>query len=94
MRTLPCCARFLSPCRGRIEANHAGVKPGFALKCSDFETLPKCSKHHRQWTEHAGVFEGWTKAFRRAWADENIAYTQRLFADSHREAGLPVPAAA
>jgi len=45
------------------------------MKCPDAETLPMCTAHHRQWTDHAGVFKGWTKEQRRRWADERIAET-------------------
>lgn len=76
----PCCVRGMmgaGPCRGRIEANHAGRKPGIALKAHDRTCLPKCSEHHRQWTEHTGVFAGWTKDKRRMWADALILATQQ-----------------
>ncbi len=80
IRTLPCCVAEMEgagPCEGRMEANHAGRKPGMGLKCSDHETLAKCSRHHRMWTDHAGVFAGWTKEERRAWADVEILWTWR-----------------
>jgi hypothetical protein len=63
------------PCAGRTESCHEGRKPGLALKCPDSQTMPMCSLHHRQWTDHTGVFKGWTKEQRRHWADERIAET-------------------
>jgi hypothetical protein len=62
-------------CKGRTEACHEGKKPGIGMKCNDAETLPMCSSHHGQWTDHRGVFAGWTKEQRRQWADERIAET-------------------
>ena len=62
-------------CGGRTEAAHEGRKPGLALKCPDAQTIPLCQTHHRQWTDHTGVFKGWTKEQRRAWAEERIAET-------------------
>lgn len=62
-------------CYGRTEACHEGRTPGMALKCPDAETMPMCSSHHRQWTDHTGIFKGWTKEQRRTWADERIAET-------------------
>lgn len=92
VRTLPCAARFISPCSGAMHAHHAGKRPGVGMKCSDFETIPLCRGHHDAW--HAGFppFRYWAQAARREWADENIAFTRKVFADSHRESGLPVPA--
>jgi DNA-directed RNA polymerase subunit F len=55
-----------------IELNHAGVKPGIALKCSDLETLPFEREIHRQWTEYSGRFKSWTRDQRRSWADARI----------------------
>jgi len=65
----------IARCRGRTEACHEGRKPGMAMKCDDALTLPMCSAHHRQWTDHTGIFKGWTKEQRRSWADERIAET-------------------
>ncbi len=65
-----------SMCSGRIEANHAGEKPGMGLKASDSTCIPMCSGHHRDWTEHRGLFRGWTREERRQWADEVIARCQ------------------
>lgn len=62
-------------CNGLTEACHEGRKPGMAMKCPDAETMPMCTLHHRQWTDHTGLFKGWTKEQRRTWADERIAET-------------------
>lgn len=63
------------PCEGRTEACHEGPKPGMSMKCDDAQTMPMCTAHHRQWTDHVGMFKGWSKERRRAWADERIAET-------------------
>jgi hypothetical protein len=44
IRSLPCCVCFRD--RG-IEAAHIGRR-GMAQKCSDRETIPLCSAHHRE----------------------------------------------
>jgi len=61
-----------SMCGGRIEANHAGEKPGMGLKASDSTCIPMCSLHHKDWSEHRGLFALWTREERRAWADSVI----------------------
>ena len=86
MRRLPCCAIGLPyPDSGvthrchsdwHREAHHAGKRPGTGIKCSDLETHSFCRLAHRQWHGGFGVFKGWTRAQRRAWADEAIAFTQ------------------
>ncbi len=45
------------------------------MKCPDAATMPMCSRHHREWTDHTGVFKGWMKEQRREWADARIAET-------------------
>ena len=68
-----CCVTFSFAGPGIvIEANHAGIKPGLALKCSDLETLPMEREIHRQWTEYSGRFKSWTRQQRREWADAKI----------------------
>lgn len=79
VRTQLCCVRegwmWKDGCAGRTEAAHEGRKPGLAMKCPDSQTIPMCREHHRQWTEHTGVFTGWTKDERRVWADARIEET-------------------
>lgn len=82
VRSQPCCVRGMpgaGPCAGEIEANHAGAKPGMAMKAPDDTCLPKCHRHHEQWTIHRGAFLGWTKNQRRAWADPLIEIMRALF---------------
>lgn len=64
-----------------IDLNHAGPKPGMALKCSDLETLPMEHGIHMQWTEYSGRFKSWTREQRREWADARIVeYLDRFIA--------------
>lgn len=60
VRTLPC---LVSDCRrGPIEVNHIGRR-GMSQRSSDYETVPLCRFHHRQFhdkgrkwfEEHHGV---------------------------------------
>lgn len=95
VKTQLCCARFISPCAGPIDPHHAGRRPGTGMKAADRTAIPLCRRHHGQVETLAGLpFRLWTKAFRRAWADEQIAHTQALFARAHAEAGLPAPGVA
>lgn len=99
VRTLFCCAPMTRPmsgpnkgclvrvCHGIMHAHHAGRRPGVGMKCSDLETIPLCGSHHMQWHAGSGVFIGWDKARRMAWADEQIAFTQAALAHL-----LPTPA--
>ena len=85
-RRLPCCARDLGPCWGRIEADHAGPRP-LGRKCSDDETIPLCSGHHRARTDLAGPFRGWGREQMRAWLDAQIEQTQAAMAATTSTAG-------
>jgi hypothetical protein len=66
-----------TPCRGRIEAHHAGPRPGVAMKADDTTTIPLCTQHHREWHGATGPFKHWTKDQRRAWSDAMIDLTRR-----------------
>lgn len=77
VRQLPCFVAccFLEVCDGPIEADHAGRRP-MGRKCSDRETVPLCSLHHRQRTDFSGPFKSWNGLQMRAWLDEAILTTQ------------------
>lgn len=75
VRRLPCLAKGLGPCRGRVEADHAGRRP-YGRKCGDDETIPMCSAHHRMRTSFSGPFRTWRKPEMRAWLDAAIVLTQ------------------
>lgn len=73
----PCaCRGDASPCSGRIEQAHArGLSgpTGLGLKESDFDSIPLCSKHHRDYDQHKGVFAGWSREARKRWMRAAIA---------------------
>jgi hypothetical protein len=62
-------------CAGRIEAHHAGRKPGMALKAPDDTCVPLCTRHHDELTTHRGAFAGMSREALRALQDEWIAAT-------------------
>ena len=85
VKTLPCCLRRerdAGPCSsgGRTwsEADHAGERAGFR-RADDDTCIPLCSRHHMDRTIRRGYFAGRPWAWMRAWCDEQIAYTQRLW---------------
>ena len=83
VRELPCIARcplreaceMCRPCSPRVEAHHAGRR-SVGQKSHDNETVPLCSRHHREFTDHCGMFRGFTMAERRDMQDEWIRETQ------------------
>lgn len=87
IHAMPCCCELGvtrdgrnvrdSMCTGAIEANHAGKKPGIGLKAPDSTCIPMCHGHHADWTEHRGLFRGWSPDDRREWADAIIAECHR-----------------
>lgn len=78
VRLLPCSARHLLGhfCAGRIEAHHAGERPGVGLKAHDYTAIPLCQLAHREWHAASGPFKTWNRDRRRAWSHEQIARTQ------------------
>lgn len=77
--TQPCVVPSTVPnadaCDGEIHPCHEGArKPGLALKSPDALTFAMCHHHHLAgWTDHGGVFKGWSKEKRREWANERGA---------------------
>ena len=78
VKTLPCVARHLGPCSGVVEADHAGAR-GLGQKCSDIETIPICTGHHRERTDFSGTFKTWNKDGMRVFLAGAIASTQELW---------------
>lgn len=77
VRGLPCLlATEFHNCAGPIEAHHAGTDHGLGAKGSDYCAVPICRTHHRQWTDHAGLFRDMDKDVRRVLAGRWIARTQ------------------
>jgi hypothetical protein len=83
VKTLPCFARDIGidtgrPCGGVVEADHAGRR-GLGQKCSDDQTIPLCTEHHRQRTDFSGAFKSWTKDRMRYWLEASISLVQELW---------------
>lgn len=69
VKRLPCCAPGAPrSCEGQVEADHAGTR-GLGQKCSDRQTIPLCSRHHRDRHGLTGPFRGWSAAYMRGWLD-------------------------
>lgn len=64
-----------TPCGGIIEADHAGVRP-VGRKADDDTAIPMCTSHHRERTDYAGTFDGYTAAEMRQFCDDAIFYTR------------------
>lgn len=78
VKTLQCFGAGMgTPCGGVVEADHAGLR-GLGQKCSDRETIPLCTYHHRERTDLSGAFKNFTKATMRDWLDTRISLTVRL----------------
>ena len=82
VRELPCAAYRVkvptrwTPCKGAIQAHHAGPRPGLSMKAADTTTIPLCMQHHTEWHSSAGVFHWWSRETRPSWSDEQIEWTQ------------------
>ncbi len=76
LRGSPLLGSVVVICLGRVEVDHAGRR-GMGQKCSDFETIPLCSKHHRERTDFSGDFKYFDQATMRDFLEEAIARTQR-----------------
>jgi hypothetical protein len=86
IRTLGCCASLIigsryaciGGCSGSVQAHHAGER-GLGQKADDSTCIPLCFAHHHDWHRAGGMFAGWSRAERRAWADRQIARHQALY---------------
>jgi hypothetical protein len=67
----PC---WLAPGRNVNEASHAS-ELGLGIKAIDLRTFSMCSAHHRAWTDHHGVFFGWSREQRVIFERVQIAAT-------------------
>jgi hypothetical protein len=77
-----CVVRGSSYCAGLIQQSHArniDGPTGIGRKESDFNSVPKCARHHAQWEAHAGAFAGWSKEARRRWMKAAIAVEHMEF---------------
>ena len=86
VRSLPCCARSLSQCFGRIDPHHAGWDhskgegKGTGIKATDSTCVPLCRRHHQQLEWLQGPFSDWDKASRRLWVTDRIEETRAAIA--------------
>lgn len=83
VRALRCAACGCAP---PCEANHVTFGRGVGQRSSDFKTFPLCTQCHREWTDHAGRFRGWSKARRRLWQEDMARAVHELIqADDSKE---------
>lgn len=68
-----CCAGERGRCQGGIEAHHAAIRSGLALRGHDRTCVPLCSLHHRNWHDASGVFREMRKPERHDWARAQMA---------------------
>ena len=76
VRCMPCCARELGGCSGRVEADHIGRR-GLGQKSGDRITASHCTTHHGDRDHFHGVFKGWTQAQMRDYLAGALALTIR-----------------
>lgn len=86
VRLLPCCARYMGPCRGHVDPHHAGDDRGLGQKASDDTCIPMCRKHHTEIEDVTGAFKGWIKEMLRSWQDEKIAATRATVGEARAAA--------
>lgn len=88
IRRQPCAVRaehrLTSPCAGRMEADHAGLR-AMGQKADDRTCIPLCHKHHVQRTSMSGVFATFTKTTMRAWLDSQVTDHQHRYQERSRE---------
>lgn len=72
VRSLPPDPNRLTPCSGRVEADHLGSR-GIGRKADDRTCAPLCQQHHRERTDHSGAFRELGQLELRAWRDQALA---------------------
>lgn len=77
VKQLRCLLEDQGDCEGQVEADHAGARP-LGHKAPDDTCIPLCSGHHRQRTDYAGFFAGFTASLMRVWCDHAIDRTRKL----------------
>ncbi len=78
MRPVLVALAVVTPCRGRVEADHMGAR-GIGQKADDRTCAPLCSGHHRERTDHFGTFKHLTRDELRAWRARAIEHTQQAW---------------
>lgn len=67
-------------CAGSVEADHQGAH-GLGQKADDFTCVPMCQQHHRERTDHSGIFRPLTRDEVRAWRAVAIERTQAAWSN-------------
>ncbi len=89
VKTLRCAAKtYAMPwrvdaetaCSWVTEADHMGDR-GLGRKADDRTCVPMCVAHHRERTDHNGMFRFATKAQLREWRESLICSVQEIAAD-------------
>ncbi len=78
MRPILVSLAVVTPCRGRVEADHMGER-GIGQKADDRTCAPLCSGHHGERHAHAGTFKHLTRDELRAWRARAIQHTQQAW---------------
>lgn len=65
----------VTPCTGRVEADHLGQR-ALGHKAGDDTVAPMCRNHHRERTDHTGAFRHLTRDEGRAWRAAALDHTQ------------------
>lgn len=71
--------RPATPCYGEVEADHMGDR-GLGQKADDTTTVPMCTGHHAERTDHRGAFRTLNREEVRTWRALAIAHTQAEWA--------------
>lgn len=67
-------------CAGDVEADHMGAR-GLGQKADDYTCVAMCSQHHRERTDHSGIFRPLNRDEVRAWRDVAIERTQAAWSN-------------
>jgi hypothetical protein len=78
LHLIPCDLRDEGDCAGPLEASHLPEqgKRGLGMKCCDSRACCHWRKHHQEWEQRKGFFEGWSKQERGEYAELAIARAQ------------------
>lgn len=76
--TRPCIGRLLAVTGNECSAGRVYVHHAFGRRVADgdLKTIPLCEKHHREWHEHRGIFEGWDRDRRKTWSAWAVEFTR------------------